>query len=134
MRRGKTSQPIKDMDIRIDAIQSVTDILECISISQIQQASVQDNHLQGLKDIIITDWLSTKDELHSNLRPYWSYRDDIVVIDGVVMEGRCVIIPAVLRQQMLDQLHLNHVGIEETKLLAHDSVYWVYINTDIEST
>ena len=49
-------KPIKDMDIRIDAIQSVTDIPECVSISQIQQASVQDDHLQCLKDIISTGW------------------------------------------------------------------------------
>ena len=32
-------KPIKDMDVRIDAIESAMDILECISISQIQQAS-----------------------------------------------------------------------------------------------
>ena len=123
---------IKDMDIRIDAIQSATDIPECISISQIQQASVQDDHLQCLKDIIITGWPSTKDELHSDLRPYLSYRDDLVVIDEVVMKGRCIIIPAVLRQQVLDQLHLNHMGIRKTKLLTCNSVYWIDINTDIE--
>ena len=102
------------MDIRIDAIQSVTDILECISLSQIQQASVQDEHLQHLKDIIITGWPSMKDELHSNLTPYWSYRDDLAVIDGMVMKGRCIIIPAVLKQQVLDQLHLNHMGIKKS--------------------
>ena len=47
-RKGK-NKPIMDMDIRIDAIQSVTDILECISIKQIQQVSAQDEHLQCLK-------------------------------------------------------------------------------------
>ena len=41
-------KPIKDMDIRIDAIQSVTDISECISILQIQQASTQDDHLHNI--------------------------------------------------------------------------------------
>ena len=35
-------EPIRDMDIRVDAIQSATDILECISISQIQYTMVQD--------------------------------------------------------------------------------------------
>ena len=30
-------EPIQDMDIRVDAIQSATDIPECMSISQIQQ-------------------------------------------------------------------------------------------------
>ena len=76
------------MDIRIDAIQSATDIPECMSIVQIQQASTQDDHLQCLKNFIIAGWLSMKDELHSDLRPYWSYRDDLAVIDGVVMKGR----------------------------------------------
>ena len=42
-------KPIRDMDIRIDAIQSMTDIQECISMSQIQHTSAQDEHLQCLK-------------------------------------------------------------------------------------
>ena len=120
------------MDIRIDAIQSTTDIPKCILIPQIQQASAQDEHLQCLKNYIIAGWPSTKEDLHSDLRPYWSYRDDLAVIDGVVMKGRCIIIPAVLKQQVLDQLHLNHMGIKKTKLLMHESVYWVDINTDID--
>ena len=84
------------------------------------------------KNIIITGWLSTKDELHSNKRPYWSYRDDLAVIDRVVIKGRWIIVPAELKQQVLDQLHLNHMGIKKQKLLMHESVYWVNINTDIE--
>ena len=49
------------------------------------------------------------------------------------MKGRCIIIPGVLNQQVLDQLHLNHMGIEKRKLLAHaNPVYWVDINTDID--
>ena len=125
-------KPIKDMDIKIDAIQSVTDIPECISIKQIQQLSVQDEHLQCLKNSIIVGWPSTRDELHSDLRWYWSYRDDLMVIDGVVMKGRHITIPVVLKQQVLDQLHTNHIGIEKTKLLTWESVYWVDINTDID--
>ena len=49
----KKDKPIKDMDIRIDTIQSATDIPECMSIAQIQQASAQDDHLQCLKSFII---------------------------------------------------------------------------------
>ena len=86
-KEGK-DKPIRDKDIRTDTIQSMTDIPECMSILQIQQASAQDEHLQCLKSFIIAGWPSTKDELHSNLRPYWSYRDDLAVIGGVVMKGR----------------------------------------------
>ena len=37
------------MDISVDAIQSVTDILECMSILHIQQTTAKDEHLQHLK-------------------------------------------------------------------------------------
>ena len=54
------------MDIRIDAILSVTDIPECISIKQIQQASVQDQTLTAFKKTSISvDLLCTRDEVHS---------------------------------------------------------------------
>ena len=114
---------IQDMDIRVDAIQSATDILECTSTSQIQQTMAQDEHLQCLKNIIITGWLSIKDQLHINIRPYRFYKDDRAVIDGVAMKGRHIIIPQDLKQQVLDHLHLNHMGIEITKLLLCGSVY-----------
>ena len=106
------------MDIRADAIQSTTDIIECISIAEIQHTMAQDEHLQQLKNIIITGWPSTKDELHSDITPYWSYRDDLAVIDIVVMKGRYIIIPAELKEQVLDQLHLNHMGIKKPNYLC----------------
>ena len=37
-----------------------------------------------------------------------------------------------LREQVLNQLHTNHMGIEKTKLLAHECVYWPSINADIK--
>ena len=57
------------MHVRVDAIQCTTDIPECISILKVQQATVQDEHLQYLKNIIITGWLSTKDQLYIDIRP-----------------------------------------------------------------
>ena len=66
------------------------------------------------------------------LKPYWSYRDELAVIDGMILKGRHIIIPNSLRQQVLDQLHTNHMGIEKTRLLAHECVYWHSINADIE--
>ena len=120
------------MDIRVDAIEIMTDVPECMSTSQIQQSMIQDGHLQNLKNNIISHWLATKDQLHLDIMPYWSFKDDLAVKDGIVMKGRCIIIPKVLKQQALDQLHLNHMHIEK-KLLAFESIYWVNINNDIEN-
>ena len=46
--KGK-DRPIKEMEIMVNAIRIATDILACVPISQIQQASAQDDHLQCLK-------------------------------------------------------------------------------------
>ena len=73
-----------------------------------------------------------KDKLHSDLRPYWSYRDDLAVTDGVVMKGRQIVIPTSLKQPVLDQLYTNHMGIEKTKYIMCESIYWADINTNIE--
>ena len=42
-----------------------------MSILQLQQTLVQDEHLQHLKSFIFAGWLSTEDEPHSNLELYW---------------------------------------------------------------
>ena len=74
---------------------------------------MQDGQLQWLKDNIISGWPATKDQLHQDIRPYWSYKDDLAVIDGVIEKDRCIIVPEMVKQQALDQLHVNHMGIKK---------------------
>ena len=81
-------------------------------MAKMQQASSQDDHLQQLKKFIIVEWPNTKDELHADIRPYWPYRDKLVVIGDIILKGRCIVIPNSLRQQVLTQLHTSHMGIE----------------------
>ena len=59
--------------------------------------------------------------------------DDLAVIDGIVMKGRCIIVPEELQKQALEQLHSNHMGIDKTRLQAFKSIYWMTINADIEN-
>ena len=127
-------KPIKGMDIQVDAIQTATDMPECVSVAEILQASSLNNHLQQLKGIIITGWPDSRDDLHADLQLYWSYRDELAVIDGIILKGKCIIIPNRLKEQVLNQLYTKHMGIEKTKLLAQECVYWPSINTDIENT
>ena len=106
---------IEDMDVQVDAIQSTTDMPECVYMAEIQQALAQDDHLQALKNFIISGWPDIKNELHADLRSYWSYRVELVVIDGIMLKGRHRVIPNILKQHILDQLHTNHMGHRKNK-------------------
>ena len=93
------------MDIRVDATQASTNVPECMSVQQVQQATALDEHLQQLEGCIIPGLPESKEQVHQDIRAYWSFRDDMVVIDGVIMEGRHIVLPEALKQQVIDQLH-----------------------------
>ena len=68
------------------------------------------------------------------MRPYWPFKDDLAINDGIIMKGRCIIISQEMKKHALDQLDSNHRGIKETRLLACESIWWVNMNPDIENT
>ena len=76
------------MDVRVDAIQISMNEPECMSIQLIQQAIVQDEHLQWLKGYIITGWPEIKDQVQCDIRDYWSFKGDMAVIGENQNEGQ----------------------------------------------
>ena len=120
--KGK-DQPIKGMELWVDVIQTTTHMPKCLSMTDLQQALSQDSHFQKLKHFIITCCPDSKDKVSEGVKLYLSYKDELAVIDCVVLKDRHIIIPNSLKQQVLDQLHINHMGIEKTKVLAHECVY-----------
>ena len=99
------------MNIKVDAIQTMMNIPESMSIPPIQQATAQHDHLKQLKGQIIIGWPENKDQIPQEIRTSWMSQDDMVVINGIIMKGRHAIIHKILKTQALDQLHVNHMGI-----------------------
>ena len=83
---------IPGMQLNIDAIETMTDIPDCMTMQQLQQATSKDDHLQQLKDYIIRGWPENKDQMPQDIQTYWAFQDDMAVIDGVLLKGRCVVI------------------------------------------
>ena len=99
---------------------------------QLRHETAKDPALCFLRDVIIRGWPDKIKELQPSIRAYWSYRDELSVESGIVVKGRQVIIPESLKNDILRQLHNGHQGIEKTRRLARDCVYWNNINLDIE--
>ena len=89
--------------------------------------------LQKLNLYIIQSWSYKKDEVEQSMKHYWPFRIGLAIIDGIAMMGRRIIIPFLLQRQILEQLHSNHMGIENARLLVRESVYFVKMNADIEN-
>jgi hypothetical protein len=83
-------------------------------------------------EVIVNGWPENMKELPCDLRPYWSFRDELAIEDGIIFKGQEVIIPQIMRADVLSQLHVSHQGIEKTRLLAKECAYWPNINRDIK--
>ena len=99
---------------------------------QIREETNKDEVLRVLGQVIYSGWPDTIQELPTDLREFWAYRDELAIESGIIFKGRQVLMPKKLRPDLLTQLHSGHQGIEKTRRLARESMYWPRINRDIE--
>ena len=52
-----------------------------------------DPMMQALKHQIIKGWLHIRSETGKSLQGFWNYRDELSVLDGLVLKGSCIVIP-----------------------------------------
>ena len=66
------------------------------------------------------------------LKPYWNGREQLSVDSGVILKGQRIVVPFVLRQQILTDLHNSHQGIARTQSRARQTAYWPKLTVDID--
>ena len=89
--------------------------------------------LKTLSETIYTGWPDDIQQLPSEVREYWSYRDELTLQNRRILKGHQVVIPEQLRRNILQQLHTSHQGIDKTKKLVRESIYWPCVNKSIEN-
>ena len=104
-----------------------------ILIERLQKQSSIDNEYKLLKDTICNGFPTNHNEVNPIVRPYCKIKDYLSVSDDLVLYGQRLIVPKKLRQEVLQQLHSSHQGIERTRRRARQSVYWPGIDNDIKN-
>ena len=72
-------------------------------------------------------------EMPDDLVRFWSRKDKLYVVDGVLMDGNRVVVPEKLRKEALMNLHGAHQGCSQMRLRAEYCIFWPGINADIEN-
>jgi transposase InsO family protein len=87
-----------------------------------------------LMDTIRNGWPETMSETHEAAKPFFNYRDELSIGDGIIFKNSRMVIPPSMRRSMLERLHVGHMGIEKSRQRARQAVFWPGINKDIEET
>ena len=96
-----------------------------------QEETKTDSTLSKLKENIIHGWPQSMQDLPQELHPYWCMRDELGIIDGLVLKGHRVVVPTGQRMETLARLHDAHQGLASTLHRARRTVYWPKIQDDI---
>ena len=67
------------------------------------------------------------------LKPYWTYREELSVIGGVVYKTHQCVIPSVMQSTMLSKLHASHAGAASNLRLAKEFMFWPGMASAIEN-
>ena len=109
------------------------------------ESYVTDRKLQTIKDEIQSNatmqllvqqiqggWPDHKILVPSEVQPYYPYRQELTTEGGRIYKAHNILIPPSLRAGTLQKLHQSHQGIEKTKRLARESIFWPGMNSQIE--
>ena len=126
---SEEKNPVKDMNVEIHEVCSQ---FSSEMIEKVKQATTSDEELMMLKKIVHEGWPTSIKEVPQILKPYWSYRDEITIDNGILMKGQRIIISSVLQVEIHGKGHAAHQGAEKTKLRTGTSVFWRKMNEDID--
>ena len=101
-------------------------------LNKICEVTRLDETLKHLSDVIVSGWPKTKNSLHTCLLPYFGYRDEFTIQDGLIFKGERVVIPSSLRKETKEAVHSSHIGVEGCLRRARGCIFWPGMNSELK--
>lgn len=102
-------------------------------LQSLQRATELDTDLQKLQNVIQQGWPAVKEEVPLAVTMYFHYRDELSVQNGVIFRGERVVVPAALRQEIMQRIHSSHIGVEGCLRRARECVHWPGMNAQLKT-
>ena len=101
-------------------------------IAAIKTEIREDETMQTLREQIEKGWPEYRSFVPSEIIIYFPYRHDLTTQDDIKYKDHNILIPPKLRAETLTKLHHSHQGIEKTKRLARETIFWPGMNVQID--
>ena len=83
------------MDITVHEVETCTNF-SSVYLGKIRESTLHDNDLLVLKTHIINGFPLSTNQCPECIRPFFPYRDELIIFNGLILKGSCIIIPTVL--------------------------------------
>ena len=77
----------------------------------------------AFKGYIVNGWPVHRKLCRDQLKPFWKFKSELVEHNGLILRNNQVVIPAALRREVLNIIHIGHMGVVKCIEHAKNSVY-----------
>ena len=102
-------------------------------MKQFQEETLNDKTMQVLTRYIKSGWPLNRKHIPKEISPYYTYREERCMLDGLIMKGNQIVVPQLLRNEMKKLLHNGYLGVVKMKGHARETIFWPGLNRDIEN-
>lgn len=99
--------------------------------NRLREVTHRDETLMLVSQYVNEGWPRSQDELPVSVKPYWTFRDEISMFNGLLYKGQKVIIPSADKAEIIQKLHAGHQGIQRTLAVARSNVFWLNMAKDL---
>ena len=92
-------------------------------MKEICEETAKDSSLMEIVRYVTEGWPVRRDQTSADVKLYWSYKEEISLINGILFKHERLIIPASMRKAVLKQLHQAHLGIKKTKWRVRATIF-----------
>ena len=107
--------------------------IQKVSWQMIKRGTLADAQLSVVSDALEAGETFVNSPVPNEIQPYLRYWHRLWVQDGVILLDDRTVIPQVLRERVLDNLHSAHQGVSQMFARAEIAVFWPNLHSDLES-
>ena len=125
---------VEDMELELDVTSYMEGVeshfhLTSRKLDHLRAETVHDTQLQQVISYVLNGW--PKMVAH-DVQAYQQAQGELSVVNGLVVFGNRVVIPASQRQRILHQLHESHQGLHKCRQRAQITVWWPGLSRDLK--
>ena len=102
------------------------------TLKKVKAETLKDTAMNDLAKVIISGWPESKCQLPQSACPYWTFKDEMTVQDGLIYKGTQVVIPPGMRGDMLKKIHVAHLGAGSNYRMCKDILFWPGLKAEVQ--